>query len=157
MSDIRIIYHGTPLEHCSDKEQRELYNAFVTAYYTELKHDVETKPQEYAWPDKSPQAIQDCVVRMILAINRGSAANSNALRRAAKRVGLNGSMCYTRALVRQCFDAVSKTSSNETALTTIEHAISYLLESKESHSAINEACDVLYTAHKSIGPTRQGA
>ena len=39
MSDIRIIYHGTPLNECSNDEKRELYNAFVTAYYSELKHD----------------------------------------------------------------------------------------------------------------------
>jgi hypothetical protein len=42
--------------------------------------------------------------------------------------------------------------SAEFALTTLEHAISYLLQSSESHEAINEACNYLYAAHKAVGP-----
>jgi hypothetical protein len=32
----------------------------------------------------------------------------------------------------------------------VEHAISYLLQSDLSHQEINEACDILYTAHRDI-------
>lgn len=42
--------------------------------------------------------------------------------------------------------------TNEEALTTVEHAISYLLEAGYTHQEINEACDYLYAAHKAVGP-----
>jgi hypothetical protein len=42
--------------------------------------------------------------------------------------------------------------TNEQALTTIEHAISYLLTSNQTHAEINDACDILYAGHKAIGP-----
>ena len=45
-----------------------------------------------------------------------------------------------------------KMNTNEAALTILEHSISYLLISSASHSEINDACDILYAAHKSIGP-----
>lgn len=42
--------------------------------------------------------------------------------------------------------------TNEKTLTLIEHAISHLLESPDSHAQVNDACDILYAAHKAIGP-----
>lgn len=111
MSDIRLIVNGTPIQECSDKERRELYAAFVTAYYVALKHDVATKPEQFGWRDKSDEEVMRVVVRMMTAIHRGSAANSNALKRAAKQVGLNGSMI--RALVVHCFES-AKGASDET-------------------------------------------
>lgn len=38
----------------------------------------------------------------------------------------------------------------EDAVVIVEHAISHLVESPDSHKAINDACDILYTAHKTI-------
>ena len=49
--------------------------------------------------------------------------------------------------------AAAVTMTNELALMHIEHAISYLLQSADSHVDINDACNILYAAHKTIGPT----
>lgn len=102
MSNIQIVMaSGRLLTDLSEDDRRKAYAAFVEAYYMELKRDVETKPDEYAWPDKSTDEVRRVVVRMMNAVYHGSANNSNALKRAAKRMGLNGAMKYTEAFVRQ--------------------------------------------------------
>jgi|ERR1700723_170941 len=102
MANIQIVMaSGRLLAELPDEDRRKVYAAFVEAYYTELKHDVETKPEEYVWSDKSTDEVRRVVVKMMTALYHGRANNSNALRRAAKRMGLNGAMKYTEAFVRQ--------------------------------------------------------
>ena len=104
MSDIRIIMAGgRDLREYSPEEKRNVFALFCAAYIEELEKDVQTKPLEYAWADKSHEEVQRVASRMISAIYHGRANNSNALKRAAKRLGLNGAMKYTEALIRQSF------------------------------------------------------
>lgn len=112
MANVRIVMKdGRQLSELTDREQADLYTAFVMAYVEELEKELQAKPDEYRWPDKSHDEVCRVVSKMVAAIYHGRANNSNPLRRAAKRLGLNGSMCYTEALVRGTFAAVARVQS----------------------------------------------
>ena len=105
MSDIQIIMaDGRNLREFSAEERKAIFAQFAIAYVEELEKDVRSKPDEYAWADKSHEEVQRVASRMIDAIYHGRANNSNALKRAAKRIGLNGAMKYNQAFVQQCLE-----------------------------------------------------
>lgn len=72
--------------------------AFRTAYTQELTKDVLGKPNEYAWPVSDVPVV---VERMTNAVYHGNFFLSNALKRTAKRLGLQPSKKYLHAFMVQ--------------------------------------------------------